>query len=128
MSGHDPLEQRLSAIFTGLDTRPQFNARLLDRLHREVLLETQRAQQARRLEQLRYGAARQELASWRRWMDSITTIVSLDSVGIAILAAGVVTSAGSAEQVRQYGPLLLTAVGVLLALAPVIAPAVRKWT
>ena len=125
MSDHDPMDQRLSALFSGLDTRPEFNARLLDRLHLEVTRDAEeRAQQARQLEQLRYGVAKQELRSWHRWTQAISRFVTLETVGIGVLAASVITSAWSAEQLRQFVPVLVTAVGVLLALAPVIAPGV----
>jgi uncharacterized membrane protein YcjF (UPF0283 family) len=127
MSDRDPMDQRLSALFSGLDTRPEFNARLLDRLHLEVTRDAEeRAQQARQLEQLRYGVAKQELLSWRRWTRAVSRFVTLETVGIGVLAASVITSAWSAEQLRQFVPVLVTAVGVLLALAPVITPAVLK--
>jgi hypothetical protein len=129
MSDHDPMDQRLSALFGRLDTRPEFNARLLDRLHREVTQDAEeRAKQARQLEQLRYGVAKQELLSWHRWTRAVSKIVTLETVGIGVLAASVITSAWSAEQIRQFAPVLVTAVGALLALAPVIGPAVLKRT
>ncbi len=127
MSDHDPVDQRLAAMFDRIDTRPDFNARLLDRLQREVTQDAEeRAKQARQLEQLRYGVAKQELLSWRRWAHAVSRIVTLERVGIVVLAASVITSAWSVEQIRQFAPLLVTAVGALLALAPVIGPAVLK--
>ena len=127
MSDHDPMDQRLSALFSRLDTRPEFNARLLDRLHQEVTRDArERARQARELEQLRHGVVRRELLGWRGWTRAVSRIVTLETVGLGVLAASVIASAWSSEQIRQFAPVLVTAVGVLLALVPVIAPAVLK--
>ena len=120
MSSHDPVERRLSALFGGLDTRPEFNARLLDRLQQEVTRESERAEQARQLEQLRHGVAKQELRSWRHRAQALARFVTLETVGIGVLAVTVATSAWSVEQIRQFAPALITVVGVLLALAPAI--------
>jgi hypothetical protein len=117
------VDERLSAIFSGLDARPGFNARLLDRLQVEIAAEAQRAEEARRQEQLRYRVARQQLRPWKqvlgRW-------VTLETVGIAVLAAIIVTTAWSTDQIREAAPLILTGVGLLLACTPVIAPLLRK--
>jgi hypothetical protein len=127
MSDHDPMDQRLSALFSRLDTRLEFNARLLDRLHQEVTQDArERARQARELEQLRHGVVRRELLGWRGWTRAVSRIVTLETVGLGVLAVSVIASAWSSEQIRQFAPVLVTAVGVLLALAPVIAPAVLK--
>jgi hypothetical protein len=127
MSDQDPVDRRLSALFSRLDTRPEFNARLLDRLHREVTQDArERARQARELEQLRHGVAQRELLGWRGWTRAVSRIVTLETVGLGVLAASVIASAWSSEQIRQFAPVLVTAVGALLALAPVIAPAVLK--
>jgi hypothetical protein len=120
MSERDPLDQRLSAIFGVLDARPGFNARLLDRLQREVTEEAERAERARQVEQLRHGVAKQELRSWRRRAQALGQFVTLETAGIGVLAGAVLTSAWSSEQIRQLAPALITVVGVLLALAPAI--------
>lgn len=117
------VDQRLSAVFSGLDARPGFNERLLDRLQVEIAAEAQRADEARRQEQLRHRIARQQLHPWKQ---ALGRWVTLETVGMAALAAIAVTTAWSTDQIREATPLILTGVGLLLACAPVIAPVLRK--
>jgi hypothetical protein len=117
------VDQRLSAVFSGLDARPGFNERLLDRLQVEIAAEVQRADEARRREQLRYRAAQQQLHPWK---EALGRWVTLETVGIAVLAAIAFTTAWSSDQIREAAPLILTGVGLLLASAPVLAPVLRK--
>jgi hypothetical protein len=115
------LDERLAAVFSGIDTRPDFDARLFERLQVEATQDAQeRAQQARQLEQLRHGAAKQELLSWRRWTQAVSRVVTLETIGVGVLAVSVITSVWSADQIRQVAPILVTVVGALLALAPVL--------
>ena len=116
------VDEQLSALFSGLDARPGFNERLLERLHQEIVLEAQRAEEARRQEQLRHRVAQQELRPWRQ---TLGNWVTLETVGIAVLAGITVTSAWSADQIRQAIPYVFTAIGIALAAAPVIAPKLR---
>ena len=55
---NDPIDSKLSALFRGVDTRPGFNERLLDRLRQEVAAEARRTEEARRREQLRHRVAK----------------------------------------------------------------------
>ena len=52
--------------------------------------------------------------------------VTLETVGIGVLAVLTVTTVWSADQIRQTAPLILTGIGLLLACAPVLAPVLRK--
>ena len=119
---NDRVHVNLLALFGGLDTRQEFNARLMDRLNEEIAQEALRAKEARRLEQLRHRTAQKGLHPWkqalRRW-------VTLETAGIAALAVLVISSAWSAEQIRTAVPIVFTALGVALAAAPVLAPLIR---
>ena len=127
MSDPNALDERLAAVFSRIDTRPEFESRFLARLHLEATQESQeRAREALELEQRRHGVAKQELLSWRRWTRPISRVVTLETIGIGVLAASVITSVWSADQIRQFAPVLITAVGALLAVVPVISPAVLK--
>jgi hypothetical protein len=117
----------LAAILSGIDTRPDFDARLFGRLQMESTQDAQeRARKARQFEQLRHGVAKQELLSWRRWTQAVSRVVTLETIGVGVLAASVITSVWSADQIRQFAPILLTAVGALLAVAPVLAPVLKR--
>ena len=120
---NDPIDSKLSALFRGLDTRPGFNERVLDRLQQEVAAEARRTEEARRLEQLRYRVARNEV---RPWAQVLSQWVTLETVGIAALAAIIVSSAWSTDQIREAIPVVFTVLGLALACAPVIAPILRK--
>lgn len=127
MSDPNALDERLAAVFSRIDTRPEFESRFLARLHLEATQESQeRAREALELEQRRHGVAKQELLSWRRWTRPISRVVTLETIGIGVLAASVITSVWSADQIRQFAPVLITAVGALLAVVPIIPPAVLK--
>jgi hypothetical protein len=121
------LDERLSAMFSSFDTRPDFDVRLFERLRLESAQDAQEgARQARQLEQLRHGAAKQELLNWRRWTQAVSRVVTLETIGVGVLAASAVTSVWSADQIRQFAPILLTAVGALLALAPVFGHVLKR--
>ena len=120
---NDPIDSKLSALFRGVDTRPGFNERLLNRLQQEVAAEARRTEEARRLEQLRYRVARNEV---RPWAQALGQWVTLETVGIAALAAIIVSSAWSTDQIREAVPVVFTVLGLALACAPVIAPILSK--
>jgi len=120
---NDPIDSKLSALFRGLDTRPGFNERLLNRLQQEVAAEAHRTEEARRLEQLRYRVARNEV---RPWAQALRQWVTLETVGIAALATIIVGSAWSTDQIREAIPVVFTVLGLALACAPLIAPILRK--
>ena len=117
------VDERLLAIFGGMDARAGFNERLLDRLQAEIAAEAQRADEARRQEQLRHRIAQQEL---RPWKQALSRWVTLEAVGIAVLAGVIVTSAWSTDQIAAALPVAFTALGVLLAAAPVFVPFIRS--
>jgi hypothetical protein len=120
---NDRIDAKLSALFSGLDTRPGFNERLLDRLQQEIAAEARRTEEARRLEQLRHRVARNEVHSWAQ---ALGQWVTLETVGIAALAALIVSSAWSTDQIRTAVPVVFTVLGLALACAPAIAPMLRK--
>jgi hypothetical protein len=120
------LDAKLAALFSGLDTRADFNARLLERLHREIAEEAQRAEEALRLEQLRHRVATRELRSSRQWKQAFGRYVNLETVGIGTLAGLLITTTWSADQIRQVIPAVATALGLLLAVAPVLLPLLRR--
>ena len=117
-------DAQLSALFSGLDTRPEFNAQLLERLQQELAQDAQRAQDARRLEQLRHRVAHEEMRG--AWRQLVGRFVNLETGGIAVLAVAAISSMWSADQIRQFMPVVLFAVGLLLAFAPLLAPVIRK--
>jgi len=114
---NDRVHVNLAALFSGLDTRPEFNARLLDRLNVEIAHEALRAEEARRLEQRRHRVAQRELHPWKQ---ALGRWVTLETVGIGALAALMIGSAWSAEQIRAALPIVFTALGLALAVAPVL--------
>jgi len=120
------LDTKLAALFSGLDTRADFNARLLERLHKEIAEEARRAEEALRLEQLRHRIATRELRSSRQWKQAFGRYVNLETVGIGALAGLLITTTWSADQIRQVVPAIATALGLLLAVAPVLLPLLRR--
>jgi len=120
---NDRVHLNLAALFGGLDTRPEFNARLLDRLNEEIAQEALRTEEARRLEQLRHQVAQRELHPWKQ---ALGRWVTLETVGIGALAALMISSAWSAEQIRAAVPIVVTVLGVLLTAAPVLVPMIRS--
>jgi hypothetical protein len=119
---NDPIDSTLSALFRGVDTRPGFNERLLDRLRQEVAAEARRTEEARRLEQLRHRIARNEV---RPWAQALRQWVTLQTVGIAALAAIIVSSTWPTDQIREAIPVVFTVLGLALACAPVLRK--RPW-
>jgi hypothetical protein len=117
------VDERLSALFSGLDARPGFNERLLARLHQEVVQDAQRADEARRQEQLRHRVARQTLSPWQ---EELGPWVNLETAGIVVLAGLTATSIWSADQIREYLPQVATALGLLLATVPLLGPMIRS--
>jgi hypothetical protein len=138
---NDPrtLEQRLAATFGGLDTRPDFDARLQARLqiesNRDAIESTARA---RREEQQRYAAARRELLGrhyWQKWVSGLARRRHFGMTPLELVAGGslliaplisVAPSLVSQQELHQYAPIAITIVGLLLALAPVIPTAMLK--
>lgn len=116
------LDERLLALFRGLDAGPDFDARLMARLQAESQTdEIDRAMRARQQERERYARALSDLQSWRR---STLRLLTLDTLAIGLLLVVAVVTALShlnpqvMEGLRQYGLQVATTLGVLLAAVP----------
>ena len=117
------LDKHLQALFGGLDTGEDFDARLMARLraesHTDATARAMRAQQ----EDARYRRAVLELQSWRR---SMLRLLTLDTLGIALLLAVVVVTAGprvsrdALDISHQYGRYIATVLGILIAAVPLV--------
>jgi hypothetical protein len=119
------LDERLQALFRGLDTAPDFHARLMARLRAESQTDAAaRVTRARQQERERHGRALLDLQSWRH---SMLRLLALDTLGIAsLLVVAVVTAwphlnPQAVDGLRQYGPHVATLLGVLLAAVPLVA-------
>lgn len=118
------LDRRLQALFGGLDTRADFDARLMARLRVESHTDAaERAIRVRQEERERYRKALLGLRSWRR---SMLRLLTLDTLGITLLlVVAVVTpwphlNRDALNISLQYGPYIATLLGVLLAAVPVV--------
>jgi hypothetical protein len=118
------LDRHLKALFGRLDTRSDFDARLMARLRAEApTAATERTVRARQQERARYRKAVVELQSWRRWM---LRLLTLDTLGIAfLLVVAAVTawphiSPDVLSILRQYGPYIVMSLGALIAVVPVM--------
>ena len=118
------LDKHLRALFGGLDTGADFDARLMARLRAESQVgATERAMLARQQEQARYRRALSELQNWRR---STLRLLTLDALGIALLLVVAVVTAWPhlsrdvMDISRQYGPYLVTLLGILIAAVPLL--------
>jgi hypothetical protein len=119
------LDRHLQALFGGLDTRADFDARLMARLRAESqTAATERAMRTREQESARYRRAVSELQTWRR---SMLRILTLDTLGIALLlVAAIVTAWPHVRQdvmdiSRQYAPYIAMSLGILIAAVPLLA-------
>ena len=119
------LDKHLQAFFGGLDTRADFDARLMARLRAESQTAvTERAMRTREQERARYRRAVSELQTWRR---SMLRMLTLDTLGIAfLLVAAIVTAWPHVRQEvldisRQYAPYIAMSLGVLIAAVPLLA-------
>ena len=118
------LDKHLQALFAGLDTGADFDARLMARLRVEAHADaTGRAMRARQQEQARYRSAVLELQSWRR---SMLRLLTLDTLGVALLLAVAVVTVWPhfrpdvVDILRHYGPYIVTLLAVLIAAVPLI--------
>lgn len=118
------LDKHLEALFGGLDTAADFEARLMARLRAESQTDTAaRAVRAREQERARYRRALLELHNWRR---SMLRLLTLDTLGIACLLVVAAVTAwpyinrGDVMSIwRHYGPYIGTLLAVLIAAVPV---------
>ena len=118
------LDKHLRALFGGLDTRPDFDARLMARLRAESQADaTERMMRARQQESARYRRAVLELQGWRR---SMLRLLTLDTLGIglllviAVVAAWPHLSRNVTDISRQYGPYIAMLLGIVIAAVPVL--------
>ena len=121
---HTELDKHLQALFGGLDTGADFESQLMARLRAESHTDTtERAMRARQREHARYRRAVLELQSWRR---SMLRLLTLDTLGIALLLMVAIVAAGprlSQEVVsiwRQYGPYVAMLFGILIGAVPLL--------
>ena len=117
------LDRHLQALFRGLDTGADFDARLMARLRVESQTDAaERAARARQ-ERARYRRAVLELQSSRR---SMLRLLTLDTLGIALLLLVVVVtvwphlSRDVMSISRQYGVYLAMLLGILIAAVPLL--------
>ena len=115
------LDRHLRALFRGLDTRADFDARLMARLRAESQTDaSERAARARQ-ERARYRRAVVELQSSRR---SMLRLLTLDTLGIALLLVVAVVTAGPRlgqdvmDVSSQYGPYIAMLLAILIAAVP----------
>jgi len=117
------LDRHLQALFGGLDTRPDFDARLMTRLRAESQTEANERAMRAEQERARYRRAVLELQSWRR---SMLRLLTLDTLGIglllvvAVVAAWPHVSGNVTDLSRQYGPYIAMLLGILIATVPLL--------
>jgi len=118
------LDKHLQALFGGLDTGADFDARLMARLRAESQTDAiERVKRARQQERARYRRAVLELQSWRR---STLRLLTLDTLGIALLLVVALVAAWPhfgrdiVEISRHYGPYIVTSLGILIAAVPLL--------
>jgi len=117
------LDEHLHALFGGLDTGADFEARLMARLRAESQTDAaERATRARQ-ERARYRGAVSELQGWRR---SMLRLLTLDTLGIALLLAVAVVTArphfswSVTDIWRQYGLYIATLLSILIGAVPLL--------
>ncbi len=118
------LDRHLKALFSGLDTRADFDARLTARLRAESQTDVvEWSMRARQQECARYRRAVLELQSWRR---SMLRVLTLDTLGIALLLAAAVVAAWPplsrdlTDISRQYGTYIAMSLSILIGAVPLL--------
>jgi hypothetical protein len=118
------LDKHLATLFGGLDTRADFDARLIARLRAESQTDaTERAMRARQQELTRHRRAVLELQSRRR---VTLRLLTLDALGISLLLMVAVITAWSRfggdimDISRQYGPYIAMLLAALIAAVPLL--------
>ena len=117
------LDKHLHALFGGLDTRADFEARLMARLRAESQTDAAARATRARQERARYRRAVSELQGWRR---SMLRLLTLDTLGIglllvvAVVAAWPHVSGNVTDLSRQYGPYIAMLLGIVIAAVPVL--------
>ena len=115
------LDKHLKALYAGLDTRPDFDVRLMARLRVESQSEaTQRAMRVQQ-ERARYRRAVLELQSWRQ---RTLRLLTLDTVGVPLLLLVALITAWShlspavLDTARLYGAYVALLLAILIAAVP----------
>ena len=118
------LDKQLQALFGRLDTGADFDARLMARLRAEARADAAGwAMRARQQERARYRSAVLELQSWRR---SMLRLLTLDTLGIALLLVVAVATAwphvsrNVMDFSHQYGPYIAVVLSILIAAVPLL--------
>jgi hypothetical protein len=118
------LDEHLQALFGGLDTGADFDARLMARLRAESQTDAiERLRRAQQQERARYRRAVLELQSWRR---STLRLLTLDTLGIALLLVVAIVTAWPyfgrdvMDISRQYGLYIAMLLGFLIAAVPLL--------
>ena len=117
------LDQHLRALFGGLDTGADFDARLMARLRAESQTEANERAMRAQQERARYRQAVSELQSWRR---SVLRLVTLDTLGIGLLLVVAVVAAWPhlgrdvMDLSRQYGRYIVMLLAILTAAVPLL--------
>jgi len=121
---HSELDKHLAALFGALDTRSDFDARLMQRLRAESQTDaTERAMRARQQELARHRRAVLELQSRRRLT---LRLLALDALGVSVLLAVAVIAAWSRfgadvmDISCQYGPYIAIFLAALIAAVPLL--------
>ena len=110
------LDAHLQALFSGLDTRADFDARLMARLRAESQADAlERARRARQAERARYVRARSGLRH-----------VTLDTLGIALLVLLTLLAAWpqvrpvALDILRQHGPYVAICLSLVTGAVPLL--------
>jgi hypothetical protein len=120
-SDHD---QHLRALFGGLDTKADFDLRLMARLQAERQAEAiGRAALAREQERARYRREVLRLQSWRRLMLRVLTLDILGIAALLVVAIGAARPLFGVDVIdilRQDGPYILIAFSILIGGVPLV--------
>ena len=117
------LDRHLRALFAGLDTGADFDARLMARLRAESHTEANERALRAQQERARYRQAVSELQSWRQ---SVLRLVTLDTLGIGLLLVVAVVAAWPhlgrdvMDLSRQYGRYIVMLLAILTAAVPLV--------
>ena len=117
------LDEHLQALFGGLDTGADFDARLMARLRAESQKEANERAMREQQEHARHRKAVSELQSWRR---SMLRLLTLDTLGIGLLLVVAIVTAWphlSRDVMaisRHYGPYVSMLLGILIAAVPLL--------
>ena len=127
---HSQLDARLQALFGGIDTKPDFEVRLLARLHAESQPNSaERIVRARQEEQERHRSALRQLKGGRL---SMLRALTLDAIAIAFPLVMILVSAWRhfrpqvVENLIASGPHIATLLGLLIAVLPLIAMRIER--